>query len=82
MKRSVGLERAGWMALLVAGSLALPACSADRSDAAGGGAVIAGVSLLGFNRIPRTQPLAEKYKLRALIEHSDEAERDLSARIA
>ena len=46
------------------------------------GAVIAGVSLLGFNRIPRTQPLTEQYKLRALIEHSDEAERDLSARIA
>ena len=42
MKRSVGLERAGWMALLVVGSLALPACSDDSSDDAGGGDVIAG----------------------------------------
>ena len=45
------------------------------------GSVIAGISLLGFNRVPRTQDLADAYKLRAIIEHSDEAERDLSKTI-
>ena len=40
------------------------------------GAIIAGVSLLGFNRVAKTQWLDNNYKLRAIIEHSLEGERD------
>lgn len=46
------------------------------------GAEIAGISLLGFNRVPRTRVLEEQYKLRALIEHTLEGERDLTKPLA
>ena len=46
------------------------------------GAEIAGISLLGFNRIERTRDLAERYPLRAIIEHTLEGERDLTKPLA
>jgi adenine/guanine phosphoribosyltransferase-like PRPP-binding protein len=46
------------------------------------GAVIAGISLLGFNQIRRTRHLEKNYKLRAIIEHTIEGERDLTKPLA
>lgn len=46
------------------------------------GAVIAGITLLGFNRVKRTGFLERNYKLRAIIEHTQEEERDLTRPIA
>lgn len=42
------------------------------------GAIVAGISLLGFNRVKKTRSLEENYKLRAIIEHTLEGERDLT----
>lgn len=46
------------------------------------GAVIKGISLLGFNRIKKTRSLEARYKLRAIIEHTLDGERDLTKRLA
>ncbi|MEP0203003.1 MAG: phosphoribosyltransferase family protein [Halioglobus sp.] len=46
------------------------------------GGVIAGISLLGFNRVKKTRALADNYKLRAIIEHTLEGERDLTKPLA
>jgi len=46
------------------------------------GAVIVGISLLGFNRVRKTRALEENYKLHAIIEHTLEGERDLTKPLA
>lgn len=46
------------------------------------GAVVAGISLLGFNRVKKTRALEEKYKLRSIIEHTLEGDRDLTKPLA
>jgi adenine phosphoribosyltransferase len=46
------------------------------------GAIVAGISLLGFNRVRKTQALEQNYKLRAIIEHTLEGERDLTKPLA
>jgi len=46
------------------------------------GAIIAGVTLQGFNRVAKTQWLDDNYNLRAIIEHSLEGERDQTRPLA
>lgn len=46
------------------------------------GGVVAGISLLGFNRVRKTQWIEQNYKLHAIIEHTSEGERDLSKPLA
>lgn len=46
------------------------------------GAIVVGVSLLGFNRVKKTRALEKNYKLRAIIEHTLEGERDLTKPLA
>ena len=45
------------------------------------GATIAGISVIGFNKINRTQGLQRRYKLRALIDYSAPKARDLTRRL-
>ncbi len=46
------------------------------------GAVIEGISLLGFNEVRKTKALQDKYNLHAIIRHTLEGERDLSKPLA
>ena len=45
------------------------------------GAVISGISVLGFNRISKTRRLADEYRLSSILDYQLHGQRDLSKRL-